>query len=114
MSDDKQRIVEIEGRLGAVTPGEWWLWEQGTGNLAVHVTTSEGYVPIATIENGITDAEFIEHAPADMRWLLERVKVLEADNERLRVANLDLLSLRHGSIDARRVKVNEAIGQDGE
>lgn len=112
MTEHDERLKAIKARLDARTPGEWHVVHD-----AIVSDEGENRRLVAVINVSVkpdNDAAFIAHAPADMRWLLERVKVLEADNERLRVANLDLLSLRHGSIDARRVKVNEAIGQDGE
>lgn len=95
-NEHDERIAAIKARLDARTPGEWWCWEQGTGNIAVHVTNSDGYVPIATIENGYGDSEFIANAPADMTWLLEHVATLEAQLDAARDRIAAVLEGRRG------------------
>ena len=80
MSDEK-RIRDIEARLGAATPGPWGLASADftlPDDVAVK-TEADDIVAIC----GHPDAALIAHAPADLRWLLDRRR---SDNERLRAA----------------------------
>ena len=73
---DPKRRAEIEERLAATTPGPWhtgmlyncdWDRDVIAGNVAIcHINRSE----LGTKQEAI-DADFIAHAPADIRDLLD-------------------------------------------
>lgn len=72
MSDS--RLQEIQARLDAATAGAWeWHAEEGA------ILTAAGTVigdPGAWLR--ASDADLIAHAPDDLRYLLDRVRELEA------------------------------------
>jgi hypothetical protein len=67
-------IAEIEARLQAATPGEWVAVRSHTGaTMEVHVDFMSPLTGGWRISEGIRlkpDAQFIAHAPTDMRHLL--------------------------------------------
>lgn len=79
--DHQARTREIEARLAEATPGPWTLHEGDTwwdvrdadDDETVVATGHEGEVTV-----GIEDARLIAAAPADLRYLLDRVRALEA------------------------------------
>lgn len=80
-------LVSITARLNAATQGPWhwdddrWLM---TGNYGVVVGVTgplQGPGEADSVNIGTADAEFIAHAPEDIRYLLERVGELEAQRD---------------------------------
>ena len=91
------RLKEIQARLDAATPGPW-EWAGASGDCVFvgdHCQTDHGWkhAPCFDVEpsvvgswgydaDGVTmtipDATLIAAAPADLRYLLERVRELEA------------------------------------
>lgn len=65
-------IEEIRGRLEAATPGPW---EQGHG-VSPHVAKRDWVEVTNQATICPTDAEFIAHAPEDMRRLLNAVEAV--------------------------------------
>lgn len=102
MSAD-ERVREIRARLEAATPGPWGVYngtdvfgphggDSGDGakaddndgwqvaDCAVGLTSYAGdFVPLGHAVR-IANAHLIAHAPADLRWLLDRVERLEREN----------------------------------
>lgn len=88
---DDKRYMEIADRLAAITPGEWY-WDKA-GDLMSLV--EDGPHPLGAViscgewENGLIvmtrkrDAEFIAHAPQDIRDLLQ-----EIDNREMEIYHL--------------------------
>lgn len=84
-----ERIAQIEERLAAITPGPWTkstvgiphsVWADDT------TTRIKPYFVCGSIRD-FDDANFIAHAPEDMRFMLSEAKgrkVTEAECERLR------------------------------
>jgi len=85
-----ERIKQIRERLEAATPGPWTvLYDDGS----LHGTPEEWFVNFdahhdTTNIDREPDAAFIANAPADIAYLLERVKTLES-SARLTVTELE-------------------------
>jgi len=91
------RTEEIKARLGAASV-DWNLVSLGTGKKIDLTPDEDGYVFIpedvmfgdtCLIFNGepesrADDARFLENAPSDIRYLLDRCEALEAANEKMR------------------------------
>lgn len=86
-----EQLKEIEGRLQAITPGDWQQFDDGDGDpiivepyIAVPSEFDDkGHYYIATIHTGRSDtddATFIQHAPADIAALLAEVRRLQTAN----------------------------------
>ena len=72
-----ERLDEIRARLAAIAPGEWRVvkFPPVNGIRNWHVHDNEGRTIADTgweaAPNSDTDADFIAHAPADIRYLLD-------------------------------------------
>ena len=109
-TDHTARLAEIEGRVQAATPGPWQrsvfmpprsalkFYEQRLElvekcrNLERRTIRGPGFVgkpecnPVLRVTEGETQEEdltLIAHAPADLTYLLARVRELKAENEQL-------------------------------
>ena len=76
-------IQEIEARLAAATPGPWdveTIPETGESRVVVRSNTGDPMLDVSVAPHGVRaeDAEFIAHAPEDIRALIAEVKRLEA------------------------------------
>lgn len=73
------RLSEIEARLDAATPGGWAM-RRYYGATWVHAAydAPDGGVTVAGDFVRTDDADLIAHAPDDLRYLLGRVRELEA------------------------------------
>jgi hypothetical protein len=75
MSD---RLQEIRDRLEQATQGEWRVCGRDPGNPRIDAHWDDGdYLMVC--EQAGRNAEFLAHAPADIRWLLERLSELETE-----------------------------------
>jgi len=114
------RINEIEARLQAATPGPW---EKSMNKYSVW---SNGINDLVCSQVSIRDANFIAHAPDDLRWALDEIKVKDAEIKEL---ELQLKTSRyHGlkifdegmslidEVEAKDAEIAayEAIGKPGE
>jgi len=72
------KINEIEARLQAATPGPW---EKSMNKYSVW---SNGINDLVCSQVSIRDANFIAHAPEDLRWALDEIKRLKEINKELR------------------------------
>jgi hypothetical protein len=72
-----QELKEIQERLEAATPGPWHIEEKYTDLVNV-----DGKIIIKEIGRN-KSAQFIAHAPTDMRRLLDEVERLRKENEEL-------------------------------
>jgi hypothetical protein len=79
--DTRQR--QIEQRLAAATPGPWDVSIDRYDPVIVQQGSNwpRGDDDALATAYGLDDANFIANAPSDLRWLLDRVAVLEAENE---------------------------------
>lgn len=78
------REHEIEERLGNATEGPWmWCQLKGLGAKTFLYSTAENeksyreYGPIADDISGFDNCDFIANAPADIEYLLGRIRELE-------------------------------------
>ena len=76
-------IQEIEARLEAATQGPWdfeTIPETGESRVVVFSNTGDPMLDVSVAPYGVRaeDAEFIAHAPEDIRALIAEVKRLEA------------------------------------
>ena len=76
-------IQEIEARLEAATQGPWdveTIPETGESRVIVRSNTGDPMLDVSVAPHGVRaeDAEFIAHAPEDIRALIAEVKRLEA------------------------------------
>ena len=76
-------IQEIEARLEAATQGPWdveTIPETGESRVIVRSNTGDPMLDVSVAPHGVRaeDAEFIAHAPKDIRALIAEVKRLEA------------------------------------
>ena len=84
MIDNRERVAEIEARVNAATPGEWNRDTHPQEPIIASRTEGETWYSIAPVcqvcygDWTEGDAEFIAAAPADIRYLLARVRELEA------------------------------------
>lgn len=88
-----ERVAQIEARLQAATPGKWETYGPELRSIKRDpwpMGESE-FVVLSGFEHGINtgcerprDAEFIAHAPEDLRLVLDDNKALRAEVERLR------------------------------
>lgn len=85
------RLVEIETRAEASTPGPWKLQKDTTGTYiwADSETTPNGLPPLVVRDEHLFtgNAEFIAHAREDISWLLAYVTRLAEERETLLRAN---------------------------
>lgn len=91
MTDHAARLASIEARLDAATPGPWEFDE--TTSIIDAGEVSVAHVHITHDDSGSANADLIAHAPADLRYLLDRVRELEK--------TVDALELRHMDRDAQ-------------
>lgn len=87
-TDHAARIAGIEKRLDAATPGEWiaaggkYQKEECVGVVLADnrkaIIALCGKVDAPDLEESCNTAELIANAPADLRYLLDRVRDLEA------------------------------------
>jgi hypothetical protein len=81
MTDEERedRMEAIEGRLAKATPGPWHAQQARYPDLGEgwSVHTADGEILRPTLEN----AELVANAPADLLWLIERVRDLEVERE---------------------------------
>lgn len=82
---DTDRIAEIRARLEAATPGEWYkqdgVFDTLIGGNDHYIVSALG---IGSSAQDRKDAEFIVHAHNDdMRYLLDQLAQLRAENARL-------------------------------
>ena len=73
------RVVEIEGRLAASTPGPWIDGPEGSpwdGEI-VSTATLDRIARDPEADDRPADRDLIAHAPDDIRYLLARVETLE-------------------------------------
>lgn len=93
MTDITERLAEIEARVAAADDGPWrvrgpqvdpsWKWAAGVESASLD--PGEVDTTIAEVVDA-PDAEFIAHARTDVPWLVEQVRELQAENERLQTA----------------------------
>ena len=90
------RLIEIEERLKAATPGPWFRTPDFYRGLR-GVESDDSFV----VEPPLTDedAEFIAAAPSDVAFLLDRVRELEARSDE---AEKQLAYIRAGCVNASR------------
>ena len=74
-------IQEIDARLAAATPGQWdvdTIPETGESHVVVRSNTGDPMLDVSVATHGVRaeDAEFIAHAPEDIRALLGAVKAV--------------------------------------
>ena len=74
-------IQAIEARLEAATPGPWdveTIPETGESRVIVRSNTGDPMLDVSVAPHGVRaeDAEFIAHAPEDIRALLDEVKAV--------------------------------------
>lgn len=93
----ERRLRQIRQRCEAATPGPWVYFDNGFDGYIQTANTSEyivgGERHEGRIEPGDPNAAFIAHSREDIPWLVEtleqaqaRVRELEAENQRLRLA----------------------------
>ena len=75
-------IQEIEARLEAATQGPWdveTIPETGESRVIVRSNTGDPMLDVSVAPHGVRaeDAEFIAHAPEDIRALLDEVKAVK-------------------------------------
>ena len=71
-------LQEIEARLEAATPGPWdfeTIPETGESRVVVFSNTGDPMLDVSVAPHGVRaeDAEFIAHAPKDIRALIDEV-----------------------------------------
>ena len=71
-------IQEIEARLAAATPGPWSRSGHDVGQVVYGPGGQPDLIGPISTNSDIEDAEFIAHAPVDIRALIDEVKRLEA------------------------------------
>lgn len=71
--DAELTFGQIEERLKGASHGKWKV----VGDTDNYKVVTGGDLDVCTCWAGESDAEFIAHAPADIRWLLSRVEDLE-------------------------------------
>ena len=76
-----EEIQEIEARLEAATQGPWdfeTIPETGESRVVVRSNTGDPMLDVSVAPHGVRaeDAEFITHAPEDIRALLDEVKAV--------------------------------------
>lgn len=74
MTDD-ERITEIEARLATRTPGEWFV------NGSKVFSSVRPWEDIVVLAHRDSDAVLIASAPADLRYLLDRLRAVEAERD---------------------------------
>lgn len=115
------RVKEIEDRLAKATPGDWTVIKHSWAVTGIY----KGGSKIAQVphdveedvyaEHVLDNSELIAHAPSDLRYLLDRVKALEAGMQSvlincIRVDGLDmreysaLLRAQDHSVDDANVR----------
>lgn len=102
MSNDAERLGEIEGRIAAATPGPWEVDEEDYGDESPWYVPCELVAPNAdnrrivaqqggfaydqnwtTIDQCRTDAAFIAASREDIPYLLSALRAAQEGNERL-------------------------------
>jgi hypothetical protein len=73
-----EQIVAIQERLERITPGAWKAEDIGAGTTACGVVSDTGRVVVEHDFVEPADAEFIAHAPGDIRFLLAALTVADA------------------------------------
>ena len=77
-----EHLRKIRDRLEQATQGEWRVGGRDRGNPRIDAHWDDGdYLMVC--EQAGCNAEFIAHAPADIRWLLERIEELDDRVEQL-------------------------------
>lgn len=93
MTDITERLAEIEARMEAATEGPWRFEPEGESHCGEPQCCSEywdnriwGADRVLAESHMLyeADAEFIAHARTDVPWLVEQVRELQAEVERLR------------------------------
>ena len=74
-------LQAIEARLAAATPGQWdvdTIPETGESRVVVRSNTGDPMLDVSVATHGVRaeDAEFIAHAPEDIRALIDVVKAV--------------------------------------
>lgn len=106
----KHRISEIKDRLEKATPGPWEadICETGSG-----VVSDEGWIcqlwykTEEPMENHICNADFIAHAPEDIRFLLDEIDRLQIENKPLTLDEMNHLD--HELIYIKHVNGNRSL-----
>ena len=75
-------IQEIEARLSAATPGPWSRSGYDVGQVVYGPGGQPDLIGPISTNSDIEDAEFIAHAPEDIRALLDEVKAVKAAVQR--------------------------------
>ena len=84
-------LQAIEARLEAATQGPWdveTIPETGESRVVVRSNTGDSMLDVSVATHGVRaeDAEFIAHAPEDIRALIEEVETLRGQVEAVRAA----------------------------
>ena len=92
-------IQEIEARLAAATPGQWdvdTIPETGESCVVVRSNTGDPMLDVSVATHGVRaeDAEFIAHAPEDIRALIEEVGRLTVEHLEMRIERDNLRERR--------------------
>jgi hypothetical protein len=92
------RFMIIEGRARDATPGPWRWWDSNSfRRLSSDATGKDGDVLYGTVQQSDghpdvmcseADKAFIAHARTDVPWLLEEIRRLQAEIERLETATV--------------------------
>ena len=111
-------LQEIEARLEAATPGPWdfeTIPETGESRVVVRSNTGDPMLDVSVAPHGVRaeDAEFIAHAPEDMRALIaalerqsELIMGLEAEVHAQR-QKLEAVKKLHRPISAECLDIEE-------
>jgi hypothetical protein len=75
------RVDDIKARLAAATPGPWRVAHHGAWE--VEAPPNQLVADCGTVDHAKADANLIAHAPADIRWCLDRIAKLERAAEQV-------------------------------
>lgn len=107
--DADKRMAEIEERMNAATPGDWYAYEWNETKKVYWIATSNPAVFAAGEDKGyiiagVKNAKFIAHSRSDIPFLFCYVKALKSTLSRL-LQSLDKAGLNE-SINEARLLIN--------
>ena len=100
-------IQEIEARLAAATPGPWSRSGYDVGQVVYGPGGQPDLIGPISTNSDIEDAEFIAHAPKDVRALIDEVGRLTVEHLEMRIERDNLRERR----DYYRKAVMKADGE---